>query len=355
MASVELSGDMITIGGVKSEKKLENIFQSSPNGQINSAIGNNLYGINHRQMPNAVPINKDHYGLTFFTRPELNLSSENIRNVRIFSSLLTQDNSSLAAIIRHTLDHNLNKKSAYSCPLVDPLQAFIPYLTNNLMSLSGWPDVVAPVYVAPEGVYKETYFIVDGITEIFSGYTLNATFRNIIGDPITALFLTWLHYTSRVFRGDIIPYPEKIIENEIDYQTRIYRLTLDVNRNKIQKIAACGASAPTAISIGAAFNFEADKPLNDSNDQISVPFQAVGAIYQDDILIDQFNKTVIYFNLAMSDRYRNSTYKLIPTELAIMFNNRGYPRINPNTYELEWWVDKQTYGEITSTLSQSNK
>ncbi len=38
----------------------------------------NVYGINHRQTPLAIPQNKDHYGLTFFTRPQLNFRAANL-------------------------------------------------------------------------------------------------------------------------------------------------------------------------------------------------------------------------------------------------------------------------------------
>lgn len=50
---------------------LDDYFQSTPLGSIDKAVGNNLFGINHRQMPSLVPINKDSFGLTFLL--DLNL------------------------------------------------------------------------------------------------------------------------------------------------------------------------------------------------------------------------------------------------------------------------------------------
>ena len=71
---------------------------------INDAIINNLFGINHRQTALTIPQNRDHYGLTFFTRPQLNLMPENIRNSRKFFPLLTNNPASYQAYVRAMLD-----------------------------------------------------------------------------------------------------------------------------------------------------------------------------------------------------------------------------------------------------------
>lgn len=339
-------------GDKETVDKLDNLFMETPIGSIQTAIGDSFYGVNHRLMPNAIPINKDHYGLTFFTRPAMNMSTINLRQVRQMLPLLTTDTQTVPRIIRLLFDNKIYKADygngspnggGLSSPFVDNQQAFIPILTNTLLSISGWPDVETPMYNSAEGVYKESFSFVDGVVDNYSTYTIQASFRNIIGDPITTLFLFWLRYMSYVYQGLMMPYYDYIIENEIDYQTRIYRLVLDVHRNKITKIGACGAAFPHAISIGGSFNYESDKPINNSNDQISVPFKCMGAMYQDEILIYEFNKTVEYFNNAMKDDVRNNYYVNIPKELLVLFNHKGYPRINPNTYELEWWVSKENY------------
>jgi hypothetical protein len=95
---------------------------------------------------------------------------------------------------------------------------------------------------------------------------------------------------------------------------------------------------------GAAFNFDSQQgPLNASNDQITINFRCFGATYLDDILIDEFNRTVVMFNSNMDDSVRSSKYTKVAMALLPIFNNMGYARIDPNTYELEWWVDKQAY------------
>lgn len=327
---------------------LDKVFQSTSVGPLTTAIGDTFYGLNHRQMPNPVPINKDHFGLTFFTRPLMNMTTENLRMVRQMMPLLTTESASIPRIIRCTLDRDLVTTESLSSPFVDNQQAFIPILTDTLLSMSGWPDVTVPTFTSKEGMYKESYSLVDGLSLNYTTYDIQASFRNVPGDPITLLLLVWLHYMSNVYQGNLVPRPNFIIENEIDYQTRIYRLILDSTKTKVQKIAACGAAFPTAVPIGGAFNFEADRPLNNSNDQITVPFRCMGAMYQDDILIKEFNETVVFFNNSMLDGYRETHFQLIPNDILILFNHRGYPRINPDTYELEWWIDKNTFNQVLS-------
>lgn len=311
-------------------------------GSISTAIGDSFYGINHRQTPNVIPINKDYFGLAFFTRPRLNLSTENLRTHRIMSPLLTNEPSSVQRYIRCMLDPTLGKKGI-TCSMVDDQQAFIPLFTNHLLSMTGWPDVNLPTMTSHEGMYKEAFSMVDGVSVNYSTFDIPVSFRNLGGDPITAMLFFWCHYMSLVYEGVLVPYSEFIVENEIDYQTRIYRLVLDSTKTFVKKIAATGASFPLTSPMGASFNFSHDKPINDSNDQISSQFRCMGAMYQDDILIDEFNKTTVLFNPTMAASGRSSYWMKVPMDALYMFNNRGYPAINPKTYELEWYVSKEEY------------
>jgi hypothetical protein len=62
----------------------------------------------------------------------------------------------------------------------------------------------------------------------------------------------------------------------------------------------------------------------------------------------------------MADGVRNApvypAMTQVPGTLLEVFNNRGYPRINPNTYDLEWYVpteDFQSKLEVLSEISAS--
>lgn len=335
------------------------ISRLSGYGELTRAQSNNLFGINHRGAQSPVPTNTDHYGLTFFTRPRLNLSYDNLIANRVFSTLAAsndtnRDSGTLPKAIRCLLDSTLGQRDITS-PLVDDKLAFIPMLTNNLISISGWPDIAVDTYTSKEGIYKEAYSMVDGTAEIFNTYELTATFRNIAGDPISLLFTIWVLYEALVYNGEMTPYPDAIIQNEIDYQTRIYRLVLDPQMKFVQKIGACGAAFPMASPLGASFNFTHDTPYIRDNDQISIPFRAIGANYLDPILIKEFNQVVTEFNPGMKDSGRSLYYAKLRDNEYRYFNYSGYPRINPTTYELEWWVDKNDYAAFRDQLGVTNE
>lgn len=329
----------------KIDASINDVFKTTPVGSVDGAIGNAFYGINHRQTQSPVPINQDTFGLTFFTRPQLNLVSENIRAERRFIPLLTNNSASIPRIIRAYLDPRLNN-DGLNCPFVDPKNPFIPILTNHLISMSGWPDVTAETFTSKPGAYKEVYSMVDGTSRIYGAYNITASFRNMIGDPITTLFDTWTSYQNNVMEGTMVPYPDLLVANEIDYNTRIWRLVLDKTKTFVQKIAACGAAFPISVPMAKAFDFQTDKPLNETNNEIQVQFQCIGATYNDPILVYEFNKLAGIFNPDMRNGKRPANMQKVPFSALQIFNGTGYSRIDPDTMELEWYVPKIDYVRV---------
>ncbi len=339
---------------------VDDYFRTTGIGSLDKAISKNLYGINHRQTPPGALGNKDVYGYTFFTRPQLNLSGNNIRNQRQFYDLLNETPASIQRYVRCTLDPRLqlgytyDKKQAaekLSCPLVDPRQAFIPGLTNALLSLSGFPDIVLDTFTSHPGLYKEVYSQVDSTSKIYTDYALDMTFRNYRGDPLLYMIYIWVKYASSVFEGELVPYPDFILENEIDYMTRVYRLVMDHTKTFVKKIAATGVAFPTAIPMGGYFDYNSDSPFNEQMREITIRFTSLGAEYVDSILIQEFNETVQIFNPLMRKRFRNSTMVAVPFNYLILFNNSGYPFIDTDTYELKWFVTKALYVAKVTALN----
>lgn len=319
-------------------------------GSLSEAMVNALVGFNHRAVANPVPYNQDNQGMTFFTRPRMNLSYNNLgadRRLSILGAGKGNKSGHYPMAIRQWLDPELNRslfEAGNRSPLADPYMPFLAILSNNLISLSGWPDPVAEYFTSEEGLAKESWGMVDGIDTIYSGYVLNATFRNIVGDPISLLYQVWLVYMSMVYQGRMLPYPDSEMLREIDYQTRIYRLILDPTRTYVQKVGACGAAFPTSSALGQAFDFSTDSPFEQARaSSISIPFQCYGAMYQDPILLREFNDVGELFNPCMNSLYRNTYMIKIPLEDLNAMNSYGYPRINLDTNELEWWEFKQRY------------
>ena len=328
---------------------------SQPMGSYSKAMANNLYGISHQGTKNPLPENRDHYGLTFFTRPQLCLNDRNLQNDRIFYNLLTDKPLSIQRFIRCCLDPRTVYYSGLSAPLIDEELAFIAVLTNNLKSISGWPDVVVDTFSSKQGLRKQVWGIVDSTTDIYEQFDLNCVFRNSKDEPIIQLFTIWCMYMSRVFEGMMSPYMDMIVNNEIDYNTRIYRLVLDESKRYVKKISATGAAFPINIPNGRFFDFQDDTNYNTQVRDIDITFRCFGACYNDPILVKEFNKTVGIFNSGMrTPKSRVNAngnragmglngpnlrfMEKIPINMLEMYNYRGYPYINPNTLELEWYI-----------------
>jgi hypothetical protein len=331
---------------------VSDIMRTHPAGGVDNAISSAIRGINHRKNPSAVPINKDDYGMVFFTRPQLNLTLENIRHDRYFNQLATFEPDSIQRIISCTLDPRLHY-GGVTTTLVDHENAFIPILSNHVVAMSGWPDSVVETFTSKPGMANEVFSMVDSQPENYGAWSANVTFRNMTGDLITILIDFWRKYAANVYMGKMVPYFDLLVENEIDYMTRIWRLVLDSKKMYVQKIGCTGASFPTSVPFGKSFDYQVEKPLNSSNDQIDVQFQCMGAMYNDPILVSEFNKTVEIFNANMRKDMRPTAMEKVPYYSLDKFNFRGYPRINPGSYELEWYVPAGEYAKILALHSNT--
>jgi len=227
---------------------------------------------------------------------------------------------------------------------VDESNGFIPILTNTIKNVSGWPDIVAPSFASSSGVRKEQWAIMDGSIEIYEAFDLDCTFRNIKNEPTIMLFQTWLYYMAKVFEGMMSPYIDMISNNEIDYNTRIYRLILDESKRFVTKIAATGASFPVNVPTGKFFDYTDENKYNMQTKDINIRFKCLGAMYNDPILIKEFNEVSAIFNSDVRNLLtgKNNNLEEIPYDLLKYTNNRGYPIINPTTYELKWYLSKSS-------------
>lgn len=321
-------------------------------GTRSSSFAEFLTGFNHRSIGAPLPVHAEGSGITFFTRPNFNLSYDNLSVDRVLTPLLTENQYTYQRVIRAILDPIGSGVQLYdtparsiTSPLFDSKSAFIPMFTNALTGLTGWPDQAMDIYTSHEGILRETWVYADGNSKVFTATDLNATFRNVGGDPITLLLFVWLTYMDHIHRGTMTPYLRSILTNRIDYQTRIFRFTLDPTRTRIQKWASATGCFPVANPIGAAFNFSSDNAYTQENaDSISTTFKAQCIEYFDPLIFNEFNETVQMFNPLMGDATRAQNYTKIPYQNLQMFNWAvSYPHINVLTNELEWWVDTSAY------------
>lgn len=359
-------------------KSLDQILESLPLGSVQRAIANNLYGINYRKTGNAVPKVKDSYGYTFFTRPQLNLSTLNITNYRGFYNLLSQNKNSYQRYTRCVLDPRLgNGTNQITSPFVDSTNPFIATLTNNLVSISGWPDLTVPTYTSETGIYGQEHSFVDGVTNHLEAFDIDAVFKNSKGNPLLYMFYIWIKYESLVFDGILNPYIDMIVENEIDYNTRIYRLVMDQTRRYVTHVGCTGASFPVNVPTGNLFDYNTDTPYNTKNNELNIRFRSMGFLAFEDIIKMYFNQTSAIFNADMrklleydmygggDSVYRESTTTVysvpgvdhvkIPYLISLAsdingidnqllsVNHKALPYINLYTNELEWWISRKYF------------
>jgi hypothetical protein len=279
------------------------------------------------------------------------MTTDNLANFNPFYHTLIDDRStSIANWIRCTLDPRLMHGfkignfdyDTIDCPLVDNHNAFMPVLTSNIISVTGFPDKVITPFVSKPGNYKETYVQGDGPLYDYKEREVSVTFRNFQGNIIMRLFDVWVDYIRCVFEGVLSPYPDYLMADWIDYQTRIYRIILDPTQTYVIDIMAFPVSFPITVPRGASGDFNIEKPFIESKD-VTIMFISSGVCYNSGMLAHEFNKAVCIFNSSMKDGNRETYNKKLNKFSSKFFSWRGYPRINPNNYELEWWVPNDLY------------
>lgn len=365
--------DTYTVDG-KNYTKLSDISLDSflrytqPYHNNKKSITNQIFGFNHRGVNTAMQHDRDNVGYTFFTRPQLCMVDYNLAKNRQFAQLLTNDRTSPYRYVRGLLDPRLgsgatNKHNAPGevnvsaigpeavHPALDNSNMFVVPFTNFITSCSGWPDPVIPTYTSKPDVRGGVWGLVDGSMDINNDFDINCTFTNARTGIINWIVYYWAAYAPLVFDGVFTPYIDMIAANEIDYNTRIYRMVTDETKTFLKYIACTGASFITNIDMGKLFNFNQGDVALTNNREVSVNFKSIGAFYNDPITIDEFNKTVGYANenmriIRLEKLYGSisgkTNYIKVPKALLDLLNYRGYPMIDYETNEIEWFLDKNS-------------
>ena len=344
-------------------KNIAEYMERSGVDSLLNVVSNTLYGFNHKQHLPTIPLNKDYNQYRFFTRPQFNLTTINLRNVRTMYKYLNNNKNSIHRFARTTLDprlqyglldNKLYRQPPLTSTMTDMYNAFIPVFSSALKSLSGWPSIKIPTYTSEAGLRKEQWTMVDGIYETHDVFELNATFMNFITEPITTILELWLRYPALVFEGSLYPYIDFILENEFDYHTRIYEFITEDTGRFIKKSAATGASFPITEDTGKTFDYSRDIIFTDSNKDITTTFACMGATYNEDITLLEFNRTSAIFNPDVRAYLEGDKdhMDIIPRELLPHFDNRGYPIIDLETNELQWLINKnsKSYRKILDIL-----
>jgi len=291
-------------------------------------------------------------GATFMTRPNLNLTDENLAldDSGVFQQLLDKSKLSVEAMVRATLDPDLHKLRTGDdaiTELIDRENPFITVFYNTLEEMSGFPDEVTAVSTSEAGIMGETRSYIDGIPDIYSSYDTDATVKNINGMLTFWIVYYWSKYIKNVkVLGTMMPYTKNMITNEEDYTTRIYRFVLSSDYKTVEYMYHSGASKILNLSIGKFFNYNREDMYSQEFNDFTLRFSNDGAVYMTPKIIRTFNEHLVQANVGMAKMIEGGddslVQKLKPLEYTL-FKFGTYPYIHPVTRELEWWVYKDFY------------
>lgn len=315
-----------------------------------------LRGFNRKENDVIAQSKNDNEGYVFMTKPLCNLSMDNLMLNSRLIWLSDTNKLSMAAAIRCSLmaDPNIHNvvsvaNGLFNEPrssLIDDFNPFIPMVTSSVKSLTGWPDRITEYLQSDEGIAKEVHAYVDTRPENFGTYDLTLAFDSRDGDFINGLLQSLWEYQASVSTGPMVPFPSMITERELDYNVRFYRLILDNQKKYVRKIACTGASILGADTSGSDFDYSSESLILENNNEISVPFKCLGAMYNDPLIIRMFNDTVFKHNPNMSTTSLREENFVKLNEVEKTLLSIGYPYINTRTYELEWWAPLEVYNFV---------
>lgn len=307
--------------------------------------------------PAMMPLADNTIGLALVTRPQLNLTDDNISRSEKLVSLFGAGQYSMSGYIRGMLD----ERWAAGNPNValDNNMPFITCLTEYLKTSTGFGDLQIQIDTSEPGLRQQVYQRVASKLEDNSAFSINQTYFNPKPNVLQGLFQIWEDYISEVTSGDrqVSPRDWYLMANRIDYDCRIYHLIMNKDTEYLEHIFATVQSIPVTYPAGAMANIDntSGSLRGEGQDDFSIQFASVGMRFDEWGLIQSFNEHSFLYNPRLRPQVRNSFYReLNPTEY-IPYSYGAYPLLLPRQAEvkgengqtalrtgikLTWWVPK---------------
>ena len=318
------------------------VFKENGGPGYDSALVNMLRGIRILGPGNSMaPIPDDTIGLAFASRPMLNLSDYNVQKHPQLQALVKPARNSFMAYIKGLLDPVWGAANSGDNTALDPLNPWIPPMTNFLKVSSGFPDLSLAVGKSSPGFRGETYSFVDGILKVNFDFDIRQSYYNTKPNFMPYLFEVWVHYIEAVTLGDegMEPNWEALECNYLDYTTRIYHIIMNKNMRNIEWIFCCGGCFPTTFPSGAFSTIDRTQNTlrGQGQDELEINFAAQGFRFSNLQIADQFNRTTLRTNPNMHPSVRSRYYKKMPFRDYYLSGYGSYPWINLDTMEMEYW------------------
>jgi len=314
----------------------ETIGMLSVEGNPEQALVNILYGLSPYHTTVLPQLNDDDKTYVFFTRPDMNLSGTNAKRDRKTVGIL-KDSNSVHKYTRLLLDQYANMSEQSN--VLDKHNPFMPIFSNTLETLSGFPDIVMESWLSKTGIRKDQFGYADGYDRIHYSFELDATFTNVIDEPVAHIVSTWMRYMSNVRSGIFLPHRHNYLARRIDYQTAIWVIVTNKNK-RIKKIAKT-IGYPIADPQGRFFNYSRTESKISTGSKLNTRFKCFGVDYNDPILLVEFNAIMMAAHPKIRDMVIKGGKEMVevPDKFKSLFNYRSYPFIDLRYNTLETIVD----------------
>jgi len=341
--------------------KDDNFVDETPEVEQSVNLTGLIRGFNQTKEKMITAHSPTSMGYVFMTRPTLNLTDINLMATNKLSMMLSASEHSILHAVRCTLDPYLNLHSRTAnvnkieltvdkidSPLVNAKSPWIPAVTNYAKNLSGWGDETIDYFASQPGVQKEQIVIPDGIKDLNGADNFDLTLSNNDGGFLDALFVLWIEYINSKIKGSAHSHDIFSVHNVMDYTTRIYRMTLDPLGKYVRDISFTGYAVPISYPMSSRFNMNSAETYVDLNEDSNLRLAVVGQRFNEPYIIRAFNKhaTLTCKDYDLMEMGRAHNLIKIPHEELGEFHGQGYPKINVETKELEWWIENTIYFKI---------
>ena len=307
--------------------------------------------------PAMMPMADNTIGLSLVTRPQLNLTDDNISRSEKLVSLYGAGQYSIAAYIRGMLDE---RWAAANNPLfLNNKIPFITCLTEYLKTSTGFGDLQIRIDTSEPGIRDQVYQRVSSKLEENGSFTIQQSYYNPKPSVIQGLFQIWEDYISEVVSGDrqVGPRDEYLMGNRIDYDCRIYHLIMNKDSEFLEHIFATVQSIPVTYPAGsiATIDNSGTNLRGEGQDDFTVQFSSVGQRQDEWGLIQAFNEHSFLYNPRIRPDTRNQYYRELSSKEYVTYNYGAYPLLLPRQADvvgengkartrsgikLTWWVEK---------------
>lgn len=236
-------------------------------------------------------VNRMYRGMTFITRPKLNLSTRSLRQDPHMQMLDNANPYSFQMAIRAWLDTNFSKKNdaiVRNCPYFNKQSAFNIPLMNSLTAISGWPDTVIETYTTRGGYFSEDQTIAVGSTDGRQTTNLTLSCRDYQGGFVMAMLYYYLRSLYLQSSGLSTVYTEDIDAFRLNYTFSIYRFLLDPYRKHIPYWAKATGCFVNGLPTGDLFNFSIDDEYIPTSREFSFPVVANRVEYMNPQILTDF-------------------------------------------------------------------